>query len=292
MRHQDDSPNSWRRWLRDGGDEDAVGREVNGVFRALRNARERMWVFAYGGAMAGAVPTALVVGARIGERHLALMALSVAIAVSLAWWIVYRLMRRPRLRPLASALTGCEQLDEDPFVERVIAAVAEGLARNSFRPRDDEAEVAQLTQATIATGLREAPASELERHLLERLVGSSFVPTADGSVFVFKLGPNCRRCGARTRYGPLRLLNVPGYWAAENGFPRLRELPGRSRYMGVVPKREQDVAEFLGKSARDIGPTLFFGPGTEVALCESCAKEALKVGVLQERATRTKQPPI
>lgn len=263
-----------------------MGREVNGILRALRRAYERMWLFAYVGALAGALLAVLLVGAGTGTRRLGLAALGVASAVSLAWWVVRWLMRRPRLRPLASALTGSEPLDEDPIVERVITAVAGELASTNFRPRDDKAELEQLTQATIITGLREAPTSELERHLLERLVGSSFVPTADGSVFVFKLGPACSRCEARTRTGPLRLLNVPGHWATENGFQRLRELPARGRYLRVTPRREQDLARFLGKAAADVGATSFFGPGTEVALCEGCAKKALELGVLQERNQR------
>jgi hypothetical protein len=189
-------------------------------------------------------------------------------------------------------LTGSEALDEDPIVERIMTAVAEGLAGSNLRPRDDQVGLEELTQATIVTGLREAPTSELERHLLERLVGSSFVPTADGSVFVFRLGPNCTRCEARTRTGPLRLLNVPGYWAAENGFQRFRELPTRSQHLRAVPRREQDLARFLAKSPADIGPTSFFGPGTEIALCERCAKEALELGVLQERVARSKPPSI
>lgn len=155
-------------------------------------------------------------------------------------------------------MAGSEPLDEDPIIARAIAAVAEGLA------------------------------SELERHLLERLVGSSFVPTADGSVFVFKLGPACSRCEARTRTGPLRLLNVPGHWATENGFQRLRELPARGRYLRVAPRREQDLTQFLGKTAADIGTTSFFGPNSEVALCEGCAQEALRIGVLQERDQRAR----
>jgi hypothetical protein len=292
MRHQDDRPKNWQQWLRDGGVGDAVGREVNIIFRALRRAPERMWAFAYGGALAGSLLATLAVGARIGERRLALMALGIAMAVSLSWWIVYRLMHWARLRPLASALTGSEALDEDPIVERIMTAVAEGLAGSNLRPRDDQVGLEELTQATIVTGLREAPTSELERHLLERLVGSSFVPTADGSVFVFRLGPNCTRCEARTRTGPLRLLNVPGYWAAENGFQRFRELPTRSQHLRAVPRREQDLARFLAKSPADIGPTSFFGPGTEIALCERCAKEALELGVLQERVARSKPPSI
>jgi hypothetical protein len=101
MRHQDDRPKNWQQWLRDGGVGDAVGREVNIIFRALRRAPERMWAFAYGGALAGSLLATLAVGARIGERRLALMALGIAMAVSLSWWIVYRLMHWARLRPLA-----------------------------------------------------------------------------------------------------------------------------------------------------------------------------------------------
>jgi hypothetical protein len=85
---------------------------------------------------------------------------------------------------------------------------------------------------------------------------------------------------------------VPGYWAAENGFQRFRELPTRSQHLRAVPRREQDLARFLAKSPADIGPTSFFGPGTEIALCERCAKEALELGVLQERVARSKPPSI
>jgi hypothetical protein len=293
MLHQQDSPKYWQRWLRDSAVTDSVARQINEIYRALRGAHERMWAVAYGGAVGGAVIAVLVavpiLGYRAGWLRVALVALVSASTVSVSLWAVYWLMRRLRMRSVASLLTGHELQGEDTYLERVITAIADGLARSNYRPRDEQVEMDQLTQATIVTGLREAPTSELERTLLERLVGSSYVSTADGSVFVFKLGPNCKRCQARTRTGPLRLLNVPGHWAAENGYQRLRDLPTCSQYLRTVPTREQDLTQFLGKSAGQAEPTMYFGPRTEVVLCEACAKEARKLGVLEERDKRWRQ---
>jgi len=168
-------------------------------------------------------------------------------------------------------------------VEQVIGSLAEGLARSQFRPRDERSEMEQLTQATIVTGLREAPTSELERNLLERLVGSAFVPTADGSIFVFKLGPPCARCAARTRTGPLRLLNIPSHWAAQIGYERLRELPTRGRHLQVVPQRIRELARFLDHASPSTDLPMLFGPQAQVLLCEGCGTEAVRDGVLQER---------
>jgi len=287
MRHQEDSPKYWLQWLQDRGVTGAVAQHINEIYRALRGAHERMWTFAYAGAVGGAAMGAVIAllspGRGTGWIRLTLVILGAALAASLAWWGAYWLMRRSALRSLAPLLTGHELQGEDPYVDRVVKTVAEGLATSQYRPRDEQLEMSQLTQATIVTGLREAPTSELERNLLERLVGSAFVPTVDGSIFVFKLGPACSRCDARTRTGPLRLLNVPGHWATENGYQRLKDLPSRGQHLAVVPSRTQDLSQFLGKSAATAGGPMFFGPKAEVLLCESCAKQAIKLGVLQDR---------
>jgi len=76
---------------------------------------------------------------------------------------------------------------------------------------------------------------------------------------------------------------VPGHWATENGYQRLKDLPSRGQHLAVVPSRTQDLPQFLGKSAATAGGPMFFGPKAEVLLCESCAKQAIKLGVLQDR---------
>ena len=291
MRHQEDNPKYWQQWLQQRGVTESVAHHINEIYRALRFAQERMWTFAYAGAIGGAAIGALVAtlfarqatGRGPGSLRIVLMVLGAALAASLIWWCVYWLMHRSRLRSLVPQLTGHELQGEDPYVDRVIEAVADGLARSQYRPRDEKVEMNQLTQATIVTGLREAPTSELERNLLERLVGSAFVPTQDGSIFVFKPGQPCRRCDARTRTGPLRLLNVPSHWAVENGYTRLKELPSRGKHLLAVPQRAQELTEFLGRPSAATDRPMFFGPKAEVVLCEKCGKEAIRLGVLQER---------
>lgn len=290
MRHQEDSPAYWRRWLREQGLTLAVERHVNEFYRNLRDALERMWTFAYVGGVIGALVGAagtlaylrLVAGRSLPWLHVVLAVLGAAVAASLLWWVAYWLMRRPGLHSRAAALSGEELQAEDVYIERVLETVADGLAKSEFRPRDEKFDMDELTKSTVVTGLREAPTTELERHLLERLVGSAYVPTADGSIFVFRPGEPCSRCAVRTRTGPLRLLNVPAHWAAENGYQRLKELPSRGRHLLVVPQRAQDVPEFLGKSSAERGGPMFFGPNAEVLLCERCGKEALNRGVLQD----------
>jgi hypothetical protein len=290
MRYQEDSPKYWHRWLQDRDITRAVEGQITELYRALRGAHERMWTFAFAGAVAGAGIGVLTVGLLMrflsghgfGLGGLAFLLLAAALAAALAWWVCYWLTHRSRLRRRASLLTGRRLPDEQQYVDNIIESVAAGLATSQFRPSDTRLEMEQLTQATIVTGLREAPTSELERHLLERLVGSAFVPTSDGSVFVFKLGTTCMRCDTRTRTGPLRLLNVPGHWAVENGYQRLRELPSRGRHLRVVLNRAQELTEFLGKPAANTGKPMFFGPTSEVTLCDACAKEALKLGLLQQ----------
>jgi len=288
---QQDSPKYWQRWLEDRGVAEAVARHVNDLYRASRSAGERVWTFAYAGATSGAVIGVLAAAIFIrwasgqwpGWPGLAIMVLTAALAASLAWWCAYWLMHRPGLRTRASRIAGRELQGGDECVEQVIGSLVEGLARSQFRPRDEQSEMQQLTQATIVTGLREAPTSELERNLLERLVGSAFVPTADGSIFVFKLGPACTRCAARTRTGPLRLLNIPSHWAAQLGYERLRELPTRGRQLLVVPQRIQELAQFLGHASPSTNLPMLFGPKALVLLCEGCGNEAIRGGVLQER---------
>lgn len=291
MPHQEDNAKYWQRWLEERGVAEAVAGHVNDLYRASRSAGERVWTFAYAGATSGAVIGVLAAAIFIrwasgrwpGWPGLAIMVLAAALAASLAWWCTYWLMHRSRLRTRASRVAGHELEGGDQCVERVIDSLATGLAGSQFRPRDERLEMEQLTQATIVTGLREAPTSELERNLLERLVGSAFVPTADGSIFVFKLGPACTRCAARTRTGPLRLLNVPGHWAAQLGYERLRELPSRGRHMQIVPQRIQQLAQFLGHASQSTDLPVLFGPKARVLLCEECGKEAIRDGLLQER---------
>jgi hypothetical protein len=89
--------------------------------------------------------------------------------------------------------------------------------------------------------------------------------------------------GTRTRTGPLRLLNIPGHWAAQLGYERLRELPTRGRHLLVVPQRIQQLAQFLGHASPSTDLSMLFGPGAQVLLCEGCGKEAVRDGVLQDR---------
>ena len=290
MPHQEDSPKYWQRWLEDRGVAEAVASHVNDLYRASRSAGERVWTFAYAGATSGAVAGVLAAaifiwwasGRRPGWLGLGIMFLAAALAASLAWWCAYWLMHHSRLRKRTSRGAGLGPDGADESATRILGALAEGLARSPPHPRDEGLEMEQLTRATIMTGLREAPASELERNLLERLVGSAFVPTADGSIFVFRLGPSCTRCAARTRTGPLRLLNVPGHWAAQLGYERLRELPTRGRHLQVVPQRIQPLAQFLGHADPSTDLPVLFGPRAQVLLCEGCGKEAIREGVLQE----------
>ncbi len=252
MPHQQDNPKHWQRWLEDRGIAEAVARHVNDLYRASRSAAERVWTFAYAGATSGAVIGVLAAAIFIrwasgrwpGWPGLAIMVLAAALAASLAWWGAYWLMHRSGLRTHASRIAGRELTDGDEC---------------------------------------EAPTSELERNLLERLVGSAFVPTADGSIFVFKPGLPCSRCAARTRTGPLRLLNIPNHWAAQLGYERLRELPTRGRHLLVVPQRIPQLAQFLGHTSPSTDLPTLFGPKAQVLLCEGCAKEAVRDGVLQER---------
>ena len=291
MKHQEENPRYWRQWLQERGVTEAVTRHIGEVYRALRGAHQRMWTFAYAGAIGGATVGTLVAalffwratGRGPGSLHIALVALGAAVVASLAWWGVYWLMHRSRLRSMRSLLTGREPQGDDRYVEGVIEAVAEGLARSQYRPRDETSEISQLTRATIVTGLREAPISELERNLLERLAGSAFVPTLDGSVFVFKLGPSCTRCKAQTRTGSLRLLQVPGHWATANGYQRLKDLPSRGQHLRVVPQRVRELTEFIGSPDASEKRPVFFGPKADVLLCETCGKEAIRRGLLQDR---------
>jgi len=291
MKQQEENPRYWRQWLQQQGVTEAVTRHVGEVYRALRGAHQRMWTFAYAGAIGGATVGTLVAalfywratGRDSGSPHIALVALGAVFAASLAWWGVYWLMHRSRLRSLRSLLTGREPQGDDRYVEGVIEAVADGLARSQYRPRDETSEISQLTRATIVTGLREAPISELERSLLERLAGSAFVPTLDGSVFVFKLGPSCTRCKAQTRTGSLRLLQVPGHWAAANGYQRLKDLPSRGQHLRVVPQRTRELTEFVGSPDASEKRPVFFGRKADVLLCETCGKEAIRRGLLQDR---------
>jgi len=290
VRQKNDSPAYWRRWLREQGLTAAVERQVNEFYRSLRGALERMWTFAFAGGVAGCLIGSLVVilylsgttEARLPPLKVALAVIGAAALTALAWWVAYLLAHRTPLRARAKLLKGGELQHEDTYIERVLETVADGLARSDLRPRDAGTDLEQLTHSTLVTGLREAPTAELERHLLERLVGSAFVSTAGGGLFVFKPGPPCVRCDAKTRTGPLRLLNVPSHWAVENGYQRIKELPARGRLLPVEPSRTQDLEGFLGKSASDTSGTYFFGPRTELLLCEACGKEAVTLGLVKD----------
>jgi len=291
MKHPDENPRYWRQWLQDRGVTAAVTRHIGEAYRALRGAHQRMWTFAFVGAIGGATVGTLVAalffrqasGQGPGSPNVALMALGAAVGASLVWWGVHWLTHRSRLRSVLSLLTGRVLQGDDRYAEGVIDALAEALAASQYRPQDETSEISQVTRATIVTGLREAPIGELERSLLERLAGGAFVPTLDGSVFVFKLGPACTRCKARTRTGSLRLLQVPGHWAAANGYQRLKDLPARGQHLRVVPQRTQELMQFIGSpDASETRPT-FFGPKADVLLCETCGKEAIRLGVLQNR---------
>jgi hypothetical protein len=291
MQHQEQNPKYWRQWLQQQGVTEAVSQRVGEFYRALRDAHRRMWAFAYVGATAGATVSVLIAallfrragGHESGSLPIALVALGAALGASLAWWGIYWFMHRPRLRKMLSLLTGRELQGDDHYAEGVVQSVADGLAKSQFRSGDDPSELSQLTRATIMTGLREAPVSELERSLLERLVGSAYVPTFDGGIFVCKVGSSCTRCKAPTRTGPLRLLQVPGHWAAANGFQRLKDLPARGQHLRVVPARTQELTRFLGDHAASAERPMFFGLKADVLLCETCAKEAVRLGLLQNR---------
>jgi hypothetical protein len=87
MRHQEDSPKYWQQWLRDRGVADTVAQHINEIYRALRDAQERMWTFAYAGAIGGAGVGALVAllspGRGTGWIRLTLVILGAALAASL-----------------------------------------------------------------------------------------------------------------------------------------------------------------------------------------------------------------
>lgn len=287
---QQGNPAYWRRWLREQGLTAAVERQVNEFYRSLRGALERMWTFAFAGGVAGALIGSLLAvlylgrtsEARLPLLKVALVVIGAAAAAAVAWWVAYVLVHRTPLKGRSRLSEAGGLQHEDTYIERVLETVADGLSRSNLQPGDSRIDLGQLTQSTVVTGLREAPTAELERHLLERLVGSAFVATAGGGVFVFKPGPPCVRCDARTRTGPLRLLNVPAHWAAENGYQRLKELPARGRLLPVEPARTQDLEGFLGKSASGTSGTYFFGPRTELLLCEVCGKEAIRLGLVRD----------
>jgi hypothetical protein len=291
MRRQEDRPRYWQRWLQERGVSTAVGEHVGELYRVLRNAHERTWRYARTGAVLGAtlgVLASLLFFRRGTGRwpewgDVALLEAAVVLAAVLAGWAVQRVLRRSKRLTRESRLTERELQSGEKCADRILASLADGLARSEIRPHDSQLEASQITQATIVTGLREAPTSELERNLLERLAGSSYVSTADGDTFVFKLGPPCARCGAHTRSGPLRLLNVPGHWAAANGYQRLRELPSRGMHLRPVPQRGQELADFMGKPAAPTPGMAYFGAQPPVLLCEPCGMAAVRRGVLLAR---------
>jgi hypothetical protein len=293
MQHQEDRPKYWNQWLRDRGVAEAVEQLTNQQYRALRGAHERMWTYAYAGTVAGALLGVLAsllyvrwaTGRTLSWPSVALAFVGAALAGSAIWWLAYWSMHKSRRRSRGALAS--QYLDgQESYARRILETVADGLARSEFRPRDERLEVDELTQATIVTGLREAPTSELERNLLERLVGSAFVPTVDGSVFVFKLGPPCMRCEARTRTGPLRLLNVPAHWAAANGYQRLKELPSRGRRLLAAPLKALELKEFLDGSLESTGRSRVLPPNAELLLCENCGKEGMRRGLIKDQTER------
>jgi len=198
MPHQQDSAKHWQRWLEDRGVAEAVARHVNDLYRTSRRAGERVWTFAYAGATSGAVIGVLAAAIFIrwasgrwpGWPGLAIMVLAGALAASLAWWCAYWLMHRSGLRTRASRIVGRALKGGDECVEQVIGSLAEGLARSQFRPRDERSEMEQLTQATIVTGLREAPTSELSATCSS---ASSAVPSCPRQM----AASSCSRSGRR-----------------------------------------------------------------------------------------------
>lgn len=290
--HQEENPAYWRRWLREQGLASAVERQVGEYYRSLRGALERTWTYAYTGAVVGsvtgvllmAVYARLVPGAFVLWYHVLIAALGAALLASAGWWIAYWLSHRMQLRSDGRRAAGGLR-SEDEYVEQVISTVAAGLAQSEFRPRDHKLDVDQLAQTTMFTGLREAPTAELERHLLERLAGSAFVPTPEGSIHVFKLGPDCASCGKQTLSGPLRILNVPAHWATDNGYLRLKEVPSRGRHLLAVPERLRELTDYLGPPKGGEGVPAFHGPRSRFVLCETCARDTLRRGILQDMAS-------
>jgi hypothetical protein len=135
MQHQEENPRYWRQWLQERGVTDAVTRHIGEVYRALRGAHQRLWTFAYVGAIGGATVGVLVAalffwrstGRGPGSPYIALVALGAAVGASLVWWGVYWLMHRSRLRSMRALLTGREPQGDDRYVEGILEAVADVL---------------------------------------------------------------------------------------------------------------------------------------------------------------------
>ena len=289
MQHPEDSPGYWQSWLEARGVSSSLEEQVNGFYRALRAARERRWTFAYAGAAGGAAVTAMG-GSWLVTRTSAeplswgsaalLMLASVAGALLLVW-VLRRMLRLPGLRSIDSQLAGHPLQGEEDFLHPLIESLATALASSELRSREERVEFEQLKSATIVMGLHQASVSELEQQLLERSVGNAFVPMVDGATCIFKLGSPCARCNARTRTGPLRVLNVPPYRASELGYRRFTALPKRGRPLRVVPARRQELEEFLGKPIASPDPAGLIGPDAELFLCDSCGKTATQLGLLK-----------
>ena len=293
MSNPEDSPRYWRKWLQARGISDAIERQVSQHYRSLRRSFERMWTITYAGTVTGALLGVIVsvlcarafTAATLPWVGILLLALGAPLLASLLWWGVYLTARRRQGRSQSGLVPGQELDSGDQWVDRILETVAEGLAKSESGPRDTAVLADHLTHATILMGVREAPTGELERQLLERLAGSAFVPALDGCIFVFKPGKPCSRCQARTRTGPLRLLNVPAHWAASNGYQRLKELPHGGRSLLVATQRMPELATFLGMSGEDASRPSRMSPGAEVFLCDSCADEAIRRGLLRPRAS-------
>jgi hypothetical protein len=289
MQHPEKSPGYWQRWLEARGVSKSLEQQVNGFYRALRAARERAWSFAYAGAAGGAAIAALVIAlmaTRAGVEipswpSLALVVLPAIFGALLLVWILRRTLRLPGLRSLESRLAGDPLQGEEELLPPLIESLAAALAQSELRSRDEQVEFEQLKSATIVMGLHQASVSELEQQLLERSVGNAFVPMVDGATCIFKLGSPCARCNARTRTGPLRVLNVAPYRASELGYRRFTALPKRGRPLRVVPPRRQELEEFLGKPIASPDPTGLIGPEAELFLCDACGKEATRLGLLK-----------
>jgi membrane protein implicated in regulation of membrane protease activity len=284
------SPRHWQRWLDDTGVGEAIDQHLGQYFREARRASEqRPWFVLAGGvlgALLGVAAAAVFVRAAL---HVAwrwptilLVALLASVVVALLWWLAQRFVV-PATRIAGRSPNDVSQLATERQTGRVLELVAEGLAKSDLGESQARVEADQLTQATIMMGLREAPVAELERQLLERLGGSAFVPTAEGTLFVFRLGPTCARCDTKTRTGPLRLLNLPAHWASANDYQRLKVLPPRGRQLPVVLDRSRELGEFLDSTRLEESRPRFFAPKTEIFLCQRCSTEAVRLGLLRAR---------
>lgn len=300
MQHPEDSPRYWQNWLEARGVSNSLEEQVNGFYRTLRAARERRWTFAYVGAAGGAAVAAVGgwwLATRTAARPLswgsaALLVLAAVVGALILVWVLRKALQLPGLRSLATRLAGTPLQGEEDFLHPLIESLGTALAESELRSREERVEFEQLKSATIVMGLHQASVSELEQQLLERSVGNAFVPMVDGATCIFKLGSPCARCNARTRTGPLRVLNVAPYRASELGYRRLTALPKRGRPLRLVPSRRQELEEFLGKPIASPAPAGLIEPDAELFLCDSCGKTATQLGLLRTGSSVSEARPL